>query len=481
MKRLTVSLFVALFIVSAVQGQSAYETSVTLLEIQINDSPADGQVFTVGETIKVACRIVASAKAYFADSSGTPEDKYKAQVYTVLRLNRGGDTPKTDVHNEEDIDADSAEVNVDTTISLTYTVQIPSEWPGQYKIEAVANAYALYWDPEFSLWREAETAGASDTLTFEVEADTTPPVITLNGPAIMTLECGVDSYTELGATVSDDSDPEVTLVIGGDTVDTTTCGTYVVTYDAIDSSGNAATQVIRTVIVQDTIDPVITCPDDFTVYVNPGETEAVVEFEVTATDDVSDAVDIAIVCNPTSGSTLALGETVVNCTATDEAGNQATCTFTITVVSPVQKAKVSWDKSDIHVDGKLDIPQGFSMDNLEPVGSAVVTLAGVEVADQIVEFELKGKKGDKWEYKDKENIDGPIKEFKIDWKRAKFKLVSTFDSGLFPEGPATSPDELEIEITLGEDSNTISESDLIDAWTKKDDKQWDYNSKKGSK
>jgi len=146
----------------------------------------------------------------------------------------------------------------------------------------------------------------------------------------------------------------------------------------------------------------------------------------------------------------------------------------------IEKAKVSWNHSEIHVHGKLYLPQGFWMDTLNPNGSVVTTLAGVEVANQDVEFELKGKKGDKWEYKDKENSVGNIKEFKIDWNRAKFdyeegfvkfKVVGIFDPESFPDGSSTSSDKLEIEISLGQ---MISASDLIGAWTKKDDKHWDY-------
>ncbi|NIP96143.1 MAG: DUF5011 domain-containing protein, partial [Akkermansiaceae bacterium] len=71
-------------------------------------------------------------------------------------------------------------------------------------------------------------------------ADTTAPVLTLVGEAELTLECGVDTYSEAGATASDACDPDVEVVIGGDTVDVATPGTYVVTYDATDASGNAA-------------------------------------------------------------------------------------------------------------------------------------------------------------------------------------------------------------------------------------------------
>jgi hypothetical protein len=62
---------------------------------------------------------------------------------------------------------------------------------------------------------------------------------------------------------------------------------------------------------------------------------------------------------------------------------------------------------------------------------------------------------------------------------AKFKLVSAFDPGSFPDGTDTLPDTLEFNFTLGYD--TISGGDLIGvekAWTKQDDKHWEYKPKK---
>ncbi|MES2007150.1 MAG: immunoglobulin-like domain-containing protein [Patescibacteria group bacterium] len=78
--------------------------------------------------------------------------------------------------------------------------------------------------------------------------DTTVPVITLTGSATVTLTVG-GTYTEDGATASDIVDPAVVVVIGGDVVDANTVGTYVVTYNATDASGNVAVQVTRTVNV----------------------------------------------------------------------------------------------------------------------------------------------------------------------------------------------------------------------------------------
>ena len=86
-------------------------------------------------------------------------------------------------------------------------------------------------------------------------ADIDKPVITLLGESEMVLECGVDTFIDPGVTAEDDFDSDVTVVIGGDTVDPLQPGIYTITYDATDNAGNAAEQVTRTVIVQDTIPP----------------------------------------------------------------------------------------------------------------------------------------------------------------------------------------------------------------------------------
>lgn len=79
-------------------------------------------------------------------------------------------------------------------------------------------------------------------------SDLVAPVITLIGSASVSLTVG-DSYTEAGATALDDIDGSVPVVIGGDTVNTSTPGTYTVTYNATDAAGNHALQVTRTVTV----------------------------------------------------------------------------------------------------------------------------------------------------------------------------------------------------------------------------------------
>ena len=89
--------------------------------------------------------------------------------------------------------------------------------------------------------------------------DTTAPVITLIGSDPMTVNLD-DPYTDPGATAADDCDGDLSasIVIGGDTVDTSTVDTYVVTYNVSDGASNAATEVTRTVNVVDTNNPFVT-------------------------------------------------------------------------------------------------------------------------------------------------------------------------------------------------------------------------------
>ena len=87
-------------------------------------------------------------------------------------------------------------------------------------------------------------------LPSDENVDTEPPVITLTGEAIVNLTVG-DDYIEQGATATDNFDGSFAATVGGDVVDTGVAATYTVTYNASDSAGNPATEVIRTVIVSD--------------------------------------------------------------------------------------------------------------------------------------------------------------------------------------------------------------------------------------
>ncbi len=83
----------------------------------------------------------------------------------------------------------------------------------------------------------------------EPPVDTTPPVVTLIGPATVNVTVG-STYNDQGATATDNVDGDLTDEIVTDSnVDTSTAGSYTVTYDVTDAAGNEAATVARTVNV----------------------------------------------------------------------------------------------------------------------------------------------------------------------------------------------------------------------------------------
>ena len=94
----------------------------------------------------------------------------------------------------------------------------------------------------------ASTASSSTQTTTSATVDTTAPVITLLGNSPAQLSIG-DSFIDPGATVSDNVDQNLSIAISGDTIDTRQNATYTIRYNAVDNAGNAAAEVVRSVVV----------------------------------------------------------------------------------------------------------------------------------------------------------------------------------------------------------------------------------------
>ena len=169
----------------------------------------------------------------------------------------------------------------------------------------------------------AGNAAEQKTRTVRV-TDTTKPIITLTGANPQTIEFG-EGYTELKATATDlvDDDIELTdnIVIDANNVDTSTVGTYTVTYDVTDTAGNAAEQKTRTVRVIDAGKPVITLTGANPQTIEFGEGYA--ELNATATDLVDGDLTGSIVIDANNVDTSTVGTYTVTYDVTDTAGNVA--------------------------------------------------------------------------------------------------------------------------------------------------------------
>jgi hypothetical protein len=141
-------------------------------------------------------------------------------------------------------------------------------------------------------------------------------VITLIGSASVTIEAGAE-YADAGAMATDTVDGTIAVVVDNK-VNTQVPGSYLVSFTATDAAGNAAAEVVRTVIVEDTLPPVITLIGSASVTIEAGAEYA--DAGAMATDTVDGT--IAVVVDNTV-NTQVPGSYLVTFTATDAAGNAA--------------------------------------------------------------------------------------------------------------------------------------------------------------
>ena len=155
----------------------------------------------------------------------------------------------------------------------------------------------------------------------------------------MTTEVGA-TYTEQGATATDNYDPALTVVVGGDTVDTSIVDTYTVTYNVSDSNGNAAEQVTRTVSVVDTTVPVITLTGEPTVTIEVGATYT--EQGATATDNYDTGLTVVVGGDTVDTTTLGTYTVTYNVSdASDNAAVEVTRTVTVTEVLGLDSTEIN--------------------------------------------------------------------------------------------------------------------------------------------
>ena len=129
--------------------------------------------------------------------------------------------------------------------------------------------------------------------------DTTAPVIILNGDSEIDFALGSE-YTDAGATVSDNLDTDLELVVEN-SVDASAVGVYQVKFNITDSTGNKATEVVRTVNVKDLTAPVIALAGDAEVTHEGGADDT--DAGATVTDNLDSDVELVVV-NPVDVSTL---------------------------------------------------------------------------------------------------------------------------------------------------------------------------------
>jgi hypothetical protein len=243
---------------------------------------------------------------------------------------------------------------------------------------------------------ESRTLSVTATV---VNCDTTPPTLSLPADPVVEATGPSGAPVSYVATASDlnPASPVVTCSPASGAV--FALGATTVDCSATDAAGNVANGSF-TVTVVDTTGPSISgTPADVTAEA-AGPGGAIVTYAQPTASDLVDGV-VGVACDPASGSTFAIGATLVTCSATDAAGNTGEQAFNVLVqdtTSPVlglpadliaeatgptgAEVAFSASASDL-VDGSLAVTCVPASGSAFPLGATTVDCSAVDAAGNV--------------------------------------------------------------------------------------------------
>lgn len=195
---------------------------------------------------------------------------------------------------------------------------------------------------------------ANDSFTVTVQ-DTTAPTLTLPTDITTTTTNPTGIAVNFAASANDLVDGSVAVTCQPASGSTFVVGSTTVNCSATDAHNNTSNGSFKVAVTfTDNTLPVVNVPGDMVVEAT-GSSGAVVNFAVTASDNIDGA--LTPTCAPASGSMFALGQTTVNCSATDSHGNTGSASFHVTVVDTTAPA--------------LNLPADITVDTIDASGAVV--------------------------------------------------------------------------------------------------------------
>ena len=177
----------------------------------------------------------------------------------------------------------------------------------------------------------ADAAGnkAIEASRLVIVGDTGSPFLLLTGASTIVIDGGVE-YVDAGATAEDSVDGDLTSrIVVNNPVDVNEAGSYQIIYDVKDLQGNSAPQVIRTVIIEDNVAPVITVKGDAAMTLEAGD--QFVDPGISVSDNMDSTVGSRLFKDGNVNTSVP-GTYQVKYMVQDKSGNNATAaTRTVTV------------------------------------------------------------------------------------------------------------------------------------------------------
>lgn len=301
---------------------------VTLSGIPTGTTNMTTQTFTVGSDI---------AGSTFACTLDSVSVDCSSGSYTATGLTDGSHT----------FSAAATAAGKTGTASGTFTIEVPPTATVAYSTTALtggnvtatmtaskavtitnnggSDSYTFTGNDSFT-FEFGDAFGGTGSVTATVNnIDKTHPVIT--APTDQTFEAtGAQTTPALASATATDDNGTPTITHAPSSFP---LGMTQVTWTATDSVGNQSSTTSEVTITDSTAPAITGTPSDITAEATNTNGASVTFATPTATDLVDGAVSVS--CDKTSGSTFALGDTTVTCSAEDAAHNSASSHFKVTV------------------------------------------------------------------------------------------------------------------------------------------------------
>ncbi|MBD3297567.1 MAG: HYR domain-containing protein, partial [candidate division Zixibacteria bacterium] len=275
--------------------------------VTVSCTPPSGTLFSLGSTVVTCIATDAGGLKDTCEFTITVNDTVAPQITCPADLTFECDAVGS-------FGAPTATDNCDASPTITVATRdsIPGSCPQEYTLELTYEAEDDY----------GNTDQCQQTITVQ---DTTPPSISC--PAPETVECESDvPAPDVNLVTASDNCGAVTVTHVGDSP--ISGGVFTRTYRAEDECGNTS-DCTQEITIDDTTPPSITCPADVTVECL-ADVPAPDINTVSTSDNCGGTVTVVHVDDVSDGQSCP--ETITRTyRATDESGNSAECTQTITV------------------------------------------------------------------------------------------------------------------------------------------------------
>ncbi|MDF4222185.1 DUF5011 domain-containing protein [Maribacter sp. M208] len=230
-------------------------------------------------------------------------------------------------------------------------------WTESYNLVAEGNTGVDWFGSSVALSGSAAIGGADSRDYAQIFScisipDNDKPMIVLKGEDPIEINEG-DTYFEPGYSATDLVDGSLTdnVIVGMQNVNLGLAGTYEITYNVSDESGNAADEVSRTINViavpMDTIKPIIVLNGDNPLELNVGE--PFVEDGYLATDDVDGDITDLVMVDTTDLNINVAGTYSVRYNVEDSAENAAVEVVRTIVINELISPPVQLAPNDISI------------------------------------------------------------------------------------------------------------------------------------